>query len=315
MRSTPRPELLTDELGTAGGGTVSSLVVLGHAAPLIAILLLLLAIAFAAGSLGALLGLGGGLILVPALVILFGIDVHLAIATSLVSVIATSSGAASSGAEVGYTNLRVAMFLETATSVGGLAGAVLAVTVLANQGNLLVAAFIPLVIGAAVYMFRQRGAVGSGTGAVDPIAVRYHLEGSSPDSDARGERFYRARRTRSGLALSGVAGVASGLLGIGGGLFYVPGMNALMQLPIRVASATSTFMIGVTAAASALVYLFAGDVALLLTAPAAVGTVLGSRIGSTLRPHAPTPWLRLAFVVVLVAAALSLIARLWGVFP
>lgn len=294
---------------------MSSLVVLGHAAPLIAILLLLLLIAFAAGTLGALLGLGGGLILVPALVLLFGIDVHFAIATSLVSVIATSSGAASSGAEVGYTNLRVAMFLETATSVGGLAGAILAVTVLAHQDNLLIAAFIPLVLGAAVYMFRQRGAVGSVSGPADPIAIRYHLEGTSPDVETGGERPYRARRARSGLALSGVAGVASGLLGIGGGLFYVPGMSVLMQLPIRVASATSTFMIGVTAAASALVYLFAGDVALLLTAPAAVGTVIGSRIGSTLRPYAPTRWLRIAFVIVLVGAALSLIGRLLGAFP
>lgn len=294
---------------------MSSLSFLGHAAPLVALLLLLVLIAFAAGSLGALLGLGGGVVLVPALVLLFGVDVHLAIATSLVSVIATSTGAASSGRESGYTNLRIAMFLETATSVGALGGALLTVTVLATQGNLLIAAFIPVLLAAAVYMRRQKGPAGTKTGPDDPIAVRFQLQGECPDPEGGERLVYRARRTRSGLALSGVAGVASGSLGIGGGLFYVPGMNVLMQLPIRVASATSTFMVGVTATASALVYLFAGDVALLLTAPAVVGTVLGSRLGSTLRPSAPTRWLRAAFIVVLLAAAGSLVARLVGVFP
>ena len=130
-------------------------VTLGGLSPWLA-LLVLLAVAFAAGTVGAALGVGGGLFLVPALVLLFGVDIHVAIAASIVSVIATSSAAASTDVQSGLTNVRLAMFLETGTAVGGLAGAVVAVTVLANQSNVLLIAFVPVILLAAVLMLRPR---------------------------------------------------------------------------------------------------------------------------------------------------------------
>lgn len=294
---------------------MDGLALAGIAVPIIVALLLLFVVAVGAGTMGSLLGLGGGLMLVPALVLIFGIDIHVAIAASLVSVVATSTGAASVQVESGFTNPRLGMFLESATAVGGLLGALLSVTLLGAHGQVLIGIFIGVVLVAAGYMYRQRGRGVDPDPPRDRLADRLRLGGSSLDTD-RGEVVaYRVTGTSLGLAISGLAGVASGLLGIGGGLFKVPAMNSIMNVPIRVASATSTFMIGVTAASGALVYLFAGDVGILITAPSAVGTVLGSQIGSELRPRATSGLLKDVFVAVLVFAAGLLAAQLFGVFP
>lgn len=287
----------------------------GFAVPVVAALALLFLVAVGAGTIGALLGLGGGLVIVPSLVLLFGIDVHLAIAASLVSVVATSTGAASTQVEGGFTNPRLGMFLESATAVGGFAGALLAVTVLASHGAVLLAVFIVVVVVAAGSMFAHRGRDIDPAPAHDALADRLHLVGRYVEPDRGATVDYRVTGTGLGLAISAMAGLASGLLGIGGGLFKVPAMNSVMNVPIRVASATSTFMIGVTAAAGALVYLFAGDVGILITAPTAVGTVLGSQVGSLLRPRATSALLKNVFVAVLLLAAVSMTAELLGWFP
>lgn len=294
---------------------MATIAILGIVVPLAVALVLLLVIAVGAGALGSLLGLGGGLVLVPAIVVLFGIDIHFAIAASLVSVIATSSGAATSRAEPGYVNLRLAMFLETATAAGGLAGALVAVTVLAARSDVLELAFVAVVGVAAVYMFvgRERD-IRRGVPA-HPLAVRLGLVGEIPRPFAGGNERYGVIHPWSGLGVSGLAGVASGLFGIGGGLIKVPAMNALMNVPMRVATATSTLMIGVTAAAGALVYLIVGDVGLLVAAPTALGTLAGSRWGARARDRIPVRQLKPLFAAVIVAAAVSLLAQALGVLP
>jgi uncharacterized membrane protein YfcA len=289
-------------------------VTLGGLGPLVSLLVLVL-LAFAAGAVGAALGVGGGLFLVPLLVLLFGIDIHIAIAASLVSVIATSSAAASNDVQSGLTNVRLGMFLETATAVGGFTGAVVAVTVLANSPNVLVFAFVPVVLLAAALMASSRDRDTVPHPPDDPIARRLRLDGEYLGPVTGLRKPYRVTRTPIGLAFAGMAGVASGLLGIGGGIFKVPAMNALMNVPLRVATATSTFMIGVTAAAGALVYLFAGDVVLLLVAPVVlavfVGTIVGRRYGHT----APIGRLKILFVGLLVLASVLMVARGVGALP
>ncbi|MCI4320917.1 MAG: sulfite exporter TauE/SafE family protein [Thermoplasmata archaeon] len=276
-------------------------------------LLLLLAVAFAAGAVGAALGTGGGLFLVPALVLLFDVDIHLAVAASLISVIATSSASASFGVESGLTNVRLAMFLETGTAIGGLAGAIIAVTVLAAHSNVLAFVFVPVVLLAALLMASSRDRDIDPDPPPDALARRLRLEGEYIGPATGIHRSYRVTHTRLGLVFAGLAGIASGLLGIGGGIFKVPAMNGAMNVPLRVATATSTFMIGVTAAAGALVYLFAGDVVLALVAPVVlavfVGTIVGRRFGHT----APISRLKLLFIAVLVVSAFLMVARGVGV--
>lgn len=294
---------------------MGDLLLFGAAIPLLVAIGLLLLSAAAAGALGSLLGIGGGVVLVPVFVLVFGLDIHIVIAASLVSVIATSTGAASTEMEEGFTNLRLGMFLEVATSAGSLAGAIVAVTVLASRGQFLILAFVPVVLAAAVVMYLQRRTDVRPDLPADRLAAYLDLGGECPDPEHGGVIRYSATHTGTGLAVSGLAGVASGLLGLGGGLFKVPAMSAVMNVPIRVAGATSTFMIGVTAAAAALVYLVAGDVALLVAGPAAIGTILGSRGGAALRHRVSAPWLKQAFVVVLIVAAVSMLAQATGALP
>ncbi|MCI4324573.1 MAG: sulfite exporter TauE/SafE family protein [Thermoplasmata archaeon] len=290
------------------------IVTLGGLSPLLS-LVVLLAVAFAAGAVGAALGVGGGLFLVPALVLLFGVDIHVAIAASIVSVIATSSAAASNDVQSGLTNVRLAMFLETATAVGGLVGAVVAVTILAAHSNILVFAFVPVVLIAAALMASSRDRDVVPNPPDDPLARRLRLEGEYVGPLTGIRRSYRVTGTRVGLVFAGLAGISSGLLGIGGGIFKVPAMNTLMNVPLRVATATSTFMIGVTAAAGALVYLFAGDVVLGLVAPVVLAVFFGTIVGRAFGHHAPVGRLKVLFVGVLVLAAVLMVARGVGAIP
>jgi uncharacterized membrane protein YfcA len=289
-------------------------VTLGGVDPLIA-LLVLVVVAFAAGAVGAALGVGGGLFLVPSLVLLFGLDIHIAIAASIVSVIATSSAAASNDVQSGLTNVRLAMFLETGTVVGGLVGAAVSVTVLANHSDILAFTFVPVVLLAAVLMASSRDRDVVANPPDDPIARRLRLGGEYVGPMTGLRRTYRVTRSSTGLVFAGLAGISSGLLGIGGGIFKVPAMNTLMNVPLRVATATSTFMIGVTAAAGALVYLLAGDVVLAIAAPVIlsvfVGTVVGRRYGHSV----PVGRLKVLFVGLLVLAAVLMVAEGVGAFP
>ncbi len=278
-------------------------------------LLVLLVISYAAGLVGAMMGVGGGLFIVPALILLFGFPVHEAIAASLVSVVATSTGAATSRLGEGYVNLRLGMFLEPATALGGLAGALISVTILATHDDVLVFALIPVILLSAFLTLRGRPRVANLARPPDPLAERLGLGGAYTDP-ATGEReVYHVQRTRVGLAFAGVAGLASGLLGIGGGIFKVPAMNAFMNVPLRVASATSTLMIGVTASAGALVYLFSGDVALGVVAPVSLATLLGSFTATHTGRQWPRERLRTLFSGVLALAAVLLFLRAVGWLP
>lgn len=279
--------------------------------PLLSLLLLIL-ISIAAGAMGSMLGLGGGLIIVPALVVLFGVDIQFAVAASLVSVIATSSGASASSLEHGQTNLRLGMFLESATAVGGLAGAALVVVVFAHHGMLLILAFVPVVLIAAYWMFTSRRSDVRPDPAPDRWARRLGLDGEYTDEHTGLRVHYAVTRTRAGLVLSGLAGVSAGLFGIGGGLFKVPAMSTVMNVPIRVAAATSTFMIGVTATAGALVYLFAGEVNLSLAAPVVLGVLVGTIPGTRLQASSSSRRLRTVFAGILVLAAFSMVLQAAG---
>jgi uncharacterized membrane protein YfcA len=236
-----------------------------------------------------------------------------AIAASLVSVVATTTWAASSRLGEGLVNLRLGMFLETATVVGGLAGALISVTLLAARSNWLIFALIPAILVGAVLMLIGRPRTANERRPPDPIAERLRLNGVYIDPSTGEREEYRVQGTSYGLGFAALAGLASGLLGIGGGIFKVPAMNAFMNVPLRVAAATSTMMIGVTASAGALVYLFAGDVALTLVAPVALSVLLGSYLATHVGAAWPRQRLRFLFVGVLVLAAVLLLLRGTGV--
>ncbi len=273
------------------------------------LVLLLLLFAIAAGAMGALLGLGGGVFIVPVLVVLFAVNVQTAVVASLVSVIGTSSGSAAAYVREGLSDLRVAMFLEIATVIGGISGALISVTILAGRSQLLALAFVPVVLLAAALMYRGRAVDTVPNPSPDRWADRLRLHGQYYDTARQETVEYRVTGSRPGLAISWCAGVVSGLLGIGGGLFVVPGMNSVMNVPLRVASATSNFMIGVTATAGALVYLLSGHLAVALAAPVALGTVSGSFLGARLHRTSPTQSLKLLFVVILVLTAVVMFLR------
>ena len=254
------------------------------------------AASLAAGFFGSLLGLGGGIIVIPALTILLHVDIRYAIGASIVSVIATSSGAAAAYVRDRMANLRVAMFLETATTSGALTGAFLAGVL---GGRWLTLGFGTAVVLSAVGMMRgtlwQRAAPPS----PDAWADHLRLHGSYHDDAAGEEIRYRVFGTKGGLLLMYAAGAVSGLLGIGAGALKVPAMDLAMRLPIKVSSATSNLMIGVTAAASAGVYFARGDIDPFVTAPVASGVVLGALLGSRLLPRVRSNAIRLVFVALL----------------
>lgn len=257
--------------------------------------LLVFAASIAAGFTGSILGLGGGIIVIPVLTLLFRIDIHLAIGASIISVIATSSGAAAAYVREHMTNLRVAMFLELGTTAGALSGAFLA-GVLAGRWLFIV--FASVLGFSALAMFQKRHSMPGEPVPTDAVADRLGLHGKYVNY--AGETIhYRVTRSLLGLALMYVAGVVSGLLGIGSGSLKVPAMDLGMRLPIKVSSATSNFMIGVTAAASAGVYFMRGQIDPFIAAPVAAGVLVGALVGSRLLPKLQGKTLRIAFVVVL----------------
>ncbi len=277
-----------------------------------AILFLIIAffVSFGAGIFGALLGLGGGVILVPALTLGLGIDIHYAIGASIVSVIATSSGAAAVYLRDGITNIRVGMFLEVGTTVGAIFGAFVAGLI---GGPALFVLFGVVLLYAAYTMFGRRNAELPSGVEMGPVANLLHLGGSYFDAALDREVKYNVRGARYGLPLTFIAGAVSGLLGIGGGILKVPAMDIVMKMPMKVSTATSNFMIGVTAAASAGVYFVRGDVNPFIAAPVAMGVLIGATLGTRVMTRMRSTLLRRVFVLVLVVVAIQMLVKGLGI--
>src|SRR6185295_9704432 len=255
-------------------------------------------VALGAGVLGSILGLGGGIIVIPALTLLFHIDIRYAIGASIVAVIATSSGAAAAYVRDGLANLRVAMVLELATTTGALSRAFLA--------GLISARWLFIIFGvvlaySSLVMYRKRHApeLDQITTKPAPWADYLRLHSSYYDQRLGREIVYRVVRTRVGLVWMYVAGAISGLLGIGSGSLKVPAMDVAMRMPIKVSTATSNFMIGVTAAASAGVYFMRGDIDPFIAGPVAVGVLLGALMGAAVLPKLQSSTVRVVFVFVI----------------
>jgi uncharacterized membrane protein YfcA len=260
-----------------------------------------------AGFLGALTGLGGGVVIVPLLVIGFHVDIHYAAGASLVSVIATSSGAASAYVKEGWSNIRIGMFLEVATTIGALGGAWLALVI---TGSLISVVFGFVLILSVALSARHQTEEPTAAAPPDPLASRLRLEGTYPTP--AGPQPYSARRVPLGFGIMLLAGALSGLLGIGSGAFKVLAMDRAMGLPFKVSTTTSNFMIGVTAAASAGIYLSRGYIDPGLGFPVVLGTLLGSMIGARLLPGMRTRELRLVFVLVILVLGVEMIYRGFG---
>ena len=256
---------------------------------------------FVAGFLGSLTGLGGGVVLVPLLTLVFKVDIRYAIGASLVSVIATSSGAAAAYVKEGFSNIRIGMFLEIATTAGALAGAFLAAWISPSS---LAIVFGATLLYSAVLSARPRRPLPEGE-KPDPTAVRLKLNGSFPTPE--GPRFYYVRRVPAGFSMMFGAGALSGMLGIGSGAVKVLAMDQAMRIPFKVSTTTSNFMIGVTAAASAGVYLTRGYIDPGLAMPVMLGVLTGSMLGSRVLVQADTLWLRRVFALVILALGMEMI--------
>ncbi len=258
---------------------------------------------FAAGLLGALTGLGGGVIIVPLLVLVFGVDLRYACGASLVSVIATSSGAAAAYVREGYSNIRIGMALEVATTIGALAGAFLALLIAPGAISII---FGAVLLASAFLSVRSRSPESRPTQS-DWLARRLRLDASFPTPE--GPRTYHVVHVPLGFALMLLAGVLSGLLGIGSGAFKVLALDQAMKLPFKVSTTTSNFMIGVTAAASAGVYLNRGYIAPGLTMPVVLGVLAGSLLGTRILASAQVRVLRIIFALVILAVAAEMIYK------
>jgi uncharacterized membrane protein YfcA len=256
--------------------------------------------------LGALFGLGGGIFLIPALTLLFHVNIKYAIGASLVSVIATSSGSAAAYVRDRLTNVRIGTILQVAAVAGALSGAYLA-GLLAPRWLYLI--FGGLLIYSAMPMILRRGVDLPDPGPPDPLALRLGLRGTFVDGPSGREVSYVARRVGPGTGMMYVAGVLSGLLGIGSGIFKVLAMDVMMRLPLKVSTATSNFMIGVTAAASAGVYFSRGEINPLVAAPVALGVLLGALIGTRVMVRLRSQTLRLLFVPVLLYVGIAMVLR------
>ena len=278
----------------------------------IEILVVLAVAAFLAGFGGSFLGIGGGVFLIPFMTLVLDIDIKIAIATSLIGVIATSSGAASVYVRDHLTNLRLAMFLEVATTFGAISGALLGLLV---DERLLFLSFTAAVLSAAAIMVRTRETAKDRAyraGEEDPLAKRLALSSVYFDQEDQGVYRYRVERPVAGFAVSAAAGGFSGLLGVGGGFIKVPAMNILMRVPMKAAVATSNFMIGVTAAASAFIYYSAGFVEPSLAAMVIVGVFSGANIGTRLLVRAKAQRVRFVFAVFLAVLGILMGLRAFG---
>ena len=272
--------------------------------------LFLVTIVTTAGAIGAILGLGGGIVLVPILSMFYGVNLRDAMGASIISVIATSSGAAAAYLRSGLSNIRIGLFLAMATVSGAIVGAGLV--------GIVPEALLELTLGLALaystlVTLRQLNLEIPSDRGNDPLAMSFELEGAYYDAGLDREVKYRAARVRSGLVAMFGAGVLSGLLGIGSGAFKVLAMDYFMRLPMKVSTATSNFMIGITAAASAGIYFHRGDLRPLIVTPIALGVLIGAYLGTRLMTRLRNATLRKLFLPVILYLAVSMVLRGFGV--
>jgi hypothetical protein len=256
-----------------------------------------------AGMLGALTGLGGGIIVVPMLTLLFHVDLRYAVGASLVSVIATSSGAAAAYVREGYTNVRVGILLEVGTTVGALIGAALS--------GIIPTSALGVLFGCVLLFTAYRSLKPRADHAIlttpDKWSAKLRLDSTYPI--AGGVQPYSVQNVPAGFSLMFLAGILSALLGIGSGIIKVLAMDQMMRLPFKVSTTTSNFMIGVTAAASAGVYLHRGWIDPVLAFPVMLGVLAGALIGARILTRAKVTWLRQLFTAVVVIMAVQMLYK------
>jgi uncharacterized membrane protein YfcA len=252
------------------------------------------------------LGLGGGIIVTPALTLLFGVDINTAIGASIISVIATSSGSAIAYLRDKITNVRVGMFLEIATTTGAITGAYI--------GGLISPHFLFMIFGllllyTAITMIKKVNVELPQDVPKDPLATKLNLHGKYYDKALKKEVEYNVDNVKAGFGVMYGAGVISGLLGIGSGSFKVMAMDMFMKMPLKVSSATSNFMMGVTAAASATVYFLRGDIDPKISAPVALGVLIGARLGTKVMQRLKSKTIRKIFIPILAFVAIKMILQ------
>ncbi len=257
--------------------------------------------AFVAGLVGSLTGLGGGVIIIPLLTLVLEVDIHYAIGASIISVIATSSGSAAAYVKEGITNIRIGMFLEIATTISAIIGAV--ITVFINPSYIAII-FGVILLFSAIMMVRKK-VDHSDNDTSGKLAVFLKLNGSYPTD--KGMQNYAVHNVAGGFFMMFVAGIISGLLGIGSGALKVIAMDNIMRIPFKVSTTTSNFMMGVTAAASAIVYLHRGQIDPGIAMPVALGVLTGATVGSKILVKTKTDKLKIIFAVVVAFLALQMI--------
>ena len=269
----------------------------------------LLAASVLAGILGSLLGLGGGIIIIPVLTLVFGVPTLFAIGASIVSVIATSSGSASTYVKDKITNLRIGMFLEIATTTGAVTGAVCTLALAkANLENVVYIIFGIVLLFSVLPLLKQIGEeLPPQNFKPDRISKKLELNGEYYDTVLKTEVHYQGTRSRLALAIMYAAGVISGLLGIGSGVLKVIAMDVGMKLPMKVSSTTSNFMIGVTAAASTGIFYLGGYINPFIASPVVMGVVLGSIVGTRILTRSSNKSIRKLFIPILVILAIEML--------
>ena len=272
-------------------------------------------IAVLAGFLGSLVGLGGGIIITPALTILFGIDIKYAIGASIVAVIATSSGSAIAFVKDHVSNMRVGMLLEVFTTAGGIVGALMAGIF---SSKLLYIFFSLILLNSFYGMLKKTGLINKGKREEDKVendkyADKYKLNSTYYDKATGKTVKYNVTNVPQGSLVMFGAGFASGLLGIGSGAFKVVALDTYMKLPIKVSTATSNFMMGVTATASALIYFFNGTINPAIAAPIALGTLIGSRTGAKVMQRLDAKYIRYIFLPILLFTIVNMFLKGVGV--
>lgn len=272
--------------------------------------LIILVIAIFAGIFGAVLGLGGGMIVTPALTMLFGIDIKYAIGASLIAVIATSSGAAAAYTRDKITNIRAGMFLEIATTIGAVTGAFIAGII---APDILYGIFGILLLYTAVMMLKKRKNELPQDVKMSKLGEKLNLGGKYYDKALKKEVEYNIDNVYGGFGVMFGAGILSGMLGVGSGSFKVMAMDLFMKIPLKVSSATSNFMMGVTAAASAGVYLFRGNIDPKIAGPVAVGVLIGSTVGARIMQKMKSTTIRKIFVPVILYVSIDMIMKGIGV--
>ncbi|WP_057745946.1 sulfite exporter TauE/SafE family protein [Liquorilactobacillus capillatus] len=275
-------------------------------------ILIFLLIGLFAGTMGAILGLGGGIIITPIVTLAFGLDIKYAIGASIIAVIATSSGATIAFLKDDVLNLRVAMFLEIATTVGAIAGAFLTGVV---SSSFLYVFFGALLVFSSWNMFRKlrTGAEIFHETKTNSLAVKFKLNSSYYDKNLKKQIDYQVTNIPTGLSIMFGAGLASGMLGIGSGAFKVMALDNAMKMPLKPSSATSNLMMGVTATASATIYFFNGSIRPDIAVPLALGILVGAAFGSRIMQLLPAKIIRGAFIPVLLYLGLQMILKGTGV--